>query len=77
MEGGRFGALASRNRPLRGERFPRDFFEKVSKGNDEHGVEQLEVRLRDITSLPRHLTAAIAGLEFDDRGRRDHIQRLR
>ena len=46
-----------------------DFFEKVSKGKDDQGVEQFEIRLRDITALPRHLTAAIAGLEFDDLGR--------
>jgi len=46
-----------------------DFYEKVSTGKDVNGIEQFELRLRDITSLPRHLTAAIAGIEWDEAGR--------
>lgn len=46
-----------------------DFYERVSLGKDEAGNEQFEVRMRDITTLPRHLTAAIAGIEWDDAGR--------
>lgn len=47
-----------------------DFYEKVSIGKDEvTGVEKFEIRLKDITSLPRHLTAAISGLEWDEAGR--------
>lgn len=46
-----------------------DFFERVSTGRDADGKEQFEIRMRDITRLPRHLTAAIAALEFDETGR--------
>jgi hypothetical protein len=46
-----------------------DFYEKVSLGKDDNGNEQFEVRLKDITSMPRHLTAAIAGIEWDEAGR--------
>lgn len=46
-----------------------DFFERVSLGKDDKGRELYEIRMRDITTLPRHLTAAIAGIEWDDAGR--------
>lgn len=46
-----------------------DFFERVCVGKDEKGAERYEIRLRDITQLPRHLTAALAGLEWDETGR--------
>lgn len=46
-----------------------DFYEKVSLGKDDRGKEQFEIRLRDITTLPRHLSAAIAGIEWDEAGR--------
>src|SRR4051794_13186792 len=35
-----------------------DFYEKVSLGKDAAGTEKFEVRLKDITAMPRHLTAA-------------------
>lgn len=43
-----------------------DFFERVKTGKDDNGKDTFEIRMRDITTLPRHLTAAIAGLEFDE-----------
>jgi len=47
-----------------------DFFEKISLGKDETtGAEKFEIRLRDITTLPRQLTAAISALEWDEAGR--------
>lgn len=46
-----------------------DFFERVSLGTNDQGVERFQVQLRDITTLPRHLSAAIAGIEWDDAGR--------
>jgi hypothetical protein len=46
-----------------------DFFERVPVGKDDAGAVKFEVRLRDITTLPRHLTAAIAGIEWDEAGR--------
>lgn len=46
-----------------------DFFERVVTGHDEKGREQTEVRLRDITTLPRYLSAAISSIEFDEEGR--------
>lgn len=46
-----------------------DFYEKVSLGKDDKGVEQFEIRLKDITALPRSLTAAISGIEWDEAGR--------
>jgi terminase small subunit-like protein len=46
-----------------------DFFERVAIGKDDQGRERHEIRMRDITTLPRHLTAAIAGIEWDDAGR--------
>jgi len=46
-----------------------DFFERVVTGKDDKGKDQHEIRLRDITSLPRHLSAAIAAIEWDDAGR--------
>mgnify|MGYP001601850268 CR=1 FL=1 len=46
-----------------------DFFERVSLGANDAGIEMFEIRLRDITRLPRQLTAAIAAIEWDDAGR--------
>lgn len=46
-----------------------DFFERVVTGQDDKGRDKHEIRMRDITTLPRHLTAAIAAIEFDDLGR--------
>lgn len=46
-----------------------DFFERVSLGKDAEGTERYEIRLRDLTSLPRHLTAAVSSIEWDDAGR--------
>lgn len=46
-----------------------DFFEKVQVGTADDGKAVYELRLRDITALPRYLTAAISSLEFDDAGR--------
>lgn len=46
-----------------------DFFERVPTGRDDQGREQHEIRMRDITTLPRHLSAAIAAIEWDDAGR--------
>lgn len=46
-----------------------DFFERVVVGKDDDGRDKYEIRLRDITTMPRQLTAAISGVEWDEAGR--------
>lgn len=42
-----------------------DFFEREMRADGTYGP----LRLRDLTALPRHLTAALAAIEWDEEGR--------
>lgn len=46
-----------------------DLFERVVTSKDDDGREHSEVRMRDLTALPRELSEALASVEWDERGR--------